>query len=148
MYIHTYIQVRELVRNNRRMEKSIAEITVIKDKALAEVAALSGEREALLAKMVLTKTSLRHRDFLQERVDKLTAQLKDVNAELLVSNDTVEEQRQRLEHQAKLLDRPRFSNVRLNHYAKLNHHSPSYWTGLYSQKSFKEWIHIVNMLGH
>jgi hypothetical protein len=120
-HTHTYIQVRELVRNNRRMEKSIAEITVIKDKALAEVAALSGEREALLAKMGLTKTSLRHRDFLQERVDKLTAQLKDVNAQLLVSNDTVEEQRQRLEHQAKLLDRPLFSKVRLNHYTKLNH---------------------------
>ncbi len=74
--------MRELVRNNRRMEKSIAEITVIKDKALAEVAALSGEREALLAKMGLTKTSLRHRDFLQERVDKLTSQLKVQRADV------------------------------------------------------------------
>jgi hypothetical protein len=66
--------------------------------------------------------------------------LKDVEAQLLVSNDTVEEQRQRLEHQAKLLDRPLLSKVRLNHYTKLNNYRQSSWTGLYSQKSFKYWV--------
>ena len=58
-------EVRELARKNRRMERSIAEITAVKDRAEAEVAALYEEREALVAKVAQSKSYLRQRDFLQ-----------------------------------------------------------------------------------
>ena len=87
-------EVRELVRNNRRMQKSIADITAAKDKALAHVAALREECDELAMKASQAKSYLRQRDFQRERVDALTEQLKEVTLKLEIAEETLEAQRE------------------------------------------------------
>ena len=97
--------VRNLIRDNRRMSRSLSDMIAAKERTMEQMIEVQNECKELEKKAATAQKYQRQRDFLQERADKMATRLKDCEARLEVAEDALAVHRESLKDQARIQDR-------------------------------------------